>query len=70
MGRQDVVSWTLAPGTATSVTLTGLSLVQEQTYYAAVAARNTGGLWSETGVSNPVVAGVAWKKVYLPVVLR
>jgi hypothetical protein len=48
----------------------GLLLIEGQMYYATVAARNTGGLWSETGVSNPVVAGVAWKKVYLPVVLR
>jgi hypothetical protein len=51
----DVVNWTNTPLTAT--TRVSLTLVPGQTYYVSVQARNSGGLWSEPGVSNGVVAG-------------
>ena len=57
--RQDstagtiVVNWT-STKTSTSVTRTGLSLLQGKTYYFAVKARNNAGLWSAIGYSNGI----------------
>ena len=58
-GARDVVAWTYLPSTSTSVTRSGLSLTVGRTYYVSVGARNTGGLWSESGISNGVTAGVS-----------
>ncbi len=54
-GGADVINWTNT--TNTSFVRDGLSLTSGQTYYVSVKARNTGGLWSEAGVSSGVVAG-------------
>lgn len=43
-------------GTATSVTKTGLMLVQGRRYYLAVRAKNAVGLWSEWGISDGIYA--------------
>jgi cell division septation protein DedD len=51
----EVVNWTTIG--VTQVVRSGLSLVKGQTYYVSVKARNEGGLWSEAGISNSVVAG-------------
>jgi len=68
-GARDVVGWTYLAGT--SFTRTDLALTQGQTYYVAVQARNTSGLWSVDGVSNAVSGGAATStKIYLPVVRR
>jgi len=67
----DVVDWKYS--TSNSVRLTGLLLVEGQTYYAAVKAQNTSGLWSQVGVSNAVVGGeetVIQEYVYSPLVIR
>lgn len=72
-GAQDVLDWTYAATGTTSVNVTGLTLVEGQSYYGAVQAQNNSGLWSEVGVSNPVVAGeetVIQQYIYLPLVLR
>ena len=72
-GGQDLLPWKYASKTTTSVNLTGLLLVEGQTYYAAVQAQNLSGLWSEVGVSNPVIAGqetVIYTVVTLPLVIR
>ena len=53
----DVVNWTNVG--VTEVVRSELNLLAGQTYYVSVKARNEGGLWSEPGVSNGVVAGVA-----------
>ena len=69
-GGTDVVDWKYS--TSTSVRLTGLLLVEGQTYYVSVRAQNTSGLWSETGIST-IVGGEetgAQKYVYLPLVMR
>jgi subtilisin family serine protease len=58
-GGRDVVAWTyIFSGTTTSMTRTGLNLTYGQVYYVTVGARNEGGLWSESGISNSVVAGI------------
>jgi hypothetical protein len=56
-GGTDVVNWTNVG--VTEVVRSELNLLAGQTYYVSVKARNEGGLWSEPGVSNGVVAGVA-----------
>jgi hypothetical protein len=50
-GDSDVVGWT-ANMVATSVTHTGLSLVQNQLYYFSVKAQNGAGLFSAVYISN------------------
>ncbi|HRA66224.1 MAG TPA: S8 family serine peptidase, partial [Caldilinea sp.] len=54
-GARNVVGWTYL--TATSFMRSDLTLVQGQTYYITVQARNTSGLWSVDGVSNVVIGG-------------
>ena len=54
-GGRDVVGWTYTNNTF--MTHGGLSLTTGLTYYVLAGARNEGGLWSESGVSNGVVAG-------------
>jgi len=56
-GGTDVVNWTTVG--VTEVVRSGLNLLAGQTYYVSVKARNEGGLWSEPGISNGVVAGTA-----------
>ncbi|MBI2863440.1 MAG: PQQ-binding-like beta-propeller repeat protein [Chloroflexi bacterium] len=56
-GGTDVVNWTNSA--VTNVVRSGLNLLRGQTYYVSVMARNDGGLWSEAGTSNGVVAGAA-----------
>jgi len=68
-GGREVVDWTYTNGT--SVNRNNLNLTFGSTYYASVGARNEGGLWSESGVSNGVVAGVpSTNRIYLPMVFR
>lgn len=72
-GGRDVLDWKYVPAGTTSLTLNGLLLTKGQTYYASVAAQNLSGLWSQVGVSNPVVAGtktVINRKVFLPLAVR
>jgi len=52
-GGTDVVGWTLA-GVQTSVTKGGLSLVDGETYYFTVKAKNGVGLWSSAGNSDGI----------------
>ncbi len=54
-GSGDVINWTTTG--ETSFLRNGLNLVEGQTYYVSVKARNSGGLWSEAGVSTGVMAG-------------
>jgi len=56
-GGTNVVNWTNI--SAAEIERSGLNLLQGETYYVSVKARNEGGLWSEPGVSNGVVAGLA-----------
>jgi len=58
-GARDVVAWNYVSSATTSMTRTGLNLTYGQPYYVTVGARNEGGLWSEGGVSNGVIDGVA-----------
>ena len=58
-GARDVVAWTYVSSATTSMTRTGLNLAYGQPYYVTVGARNEGGLWSDDGLSNGVIAGVA-----------
>ncbi|MBU1662113.1 MAG: hypothetical protein KKD28_11655, partial [Chloroflexi bacterium] len=58
-GGRDVVNWNYISNTTTSMTRTGLNLTYGQVYYVTVGARNEGGLWSEDGASNGIIAGVA-----------
>ena len=60
-GGTDVVNWTTidapASRSATSefaIVRSGLNLVRGQVYYVSAQARNASGLWSGTGISNPV----------------
>lgn len=55
-GATDVLDWTAAsPETATEVTQPGLSLVDGQTYYISVKARNNAQLWSSVGTSDGII---------------
>lgn len=54
-GARNVVGWTYLAGT--SFTRSDLNLVQGQSYYVTVQARNTSELWSVDGVSNVVIGG-------------
>ena len=69
-GGAEVVNWTTIG--VTEVVRSGLSLAKGQTYYVSVKARNEGGLWSEAGISNGVVAGqeTRYSQVYLPLLFR
>jgi hypothetical protein len=70
-GGNEVVGWNEVPTTTTTITLTGLSLVPGQTYYAAVAARNTNSQWSNIGASNPVTPATGDQSkyhIYLPLI--
>jgi hypothetical protein len=68
-GGHDVINWTNT--SAISMTRTSLILTQDQAYYVAVQARNEGGLWSESGVSNAVIAGIKTTyQVFLPLVIK
>jgi hypothetical protein len=67
-GGRNVVGWMYL--TATSFTRNDLTLVNGQTYYVTVQARNAAGLWSVNGVSGPVLALQLDRKVYLPSVRR
>jgi len=66
-GAVDIVNWTTT--TATSLTRSGLGLVDGHQYWFAVQARNQGGLWS-AAASSRFVAGQPTSKVYLPLILR
>jgi len=52
-GGTDIVGWTLT-GVQTSVTKGGLSLVDGETYYFTVKAKNGAGLWSSAGNSDGI----------------
>lgn len=49
----DVVDWT-SVGTQSEVTHIGLSLIQGETYYISVKAKNACGSWSEVGCSDGI----------------
>ncbi len=55
-GARNVVGWTYL--TTTTMVRSDLVLFQGQSYYVSTQARNKFGLWSVTGVSNQVIAGV------------
>lgn len=71
-GVNDVVSWT--PTTSTSMTRTGLGLVNGNLYWVSVQARNSAGLWSTIGkdfffAGRPVPKGLfplTMKRCLLP----
>lgn len=52
-GGTDVVGW-ISLGTQTEVTHSGLTLIQGQTYYISVKAKNAAGSWSEVGSSDGI----------------
>jgi len=52
-GGNDVLDWTSA-GTATEMTITGVSLTPGEIYYISVKAKNGQGLWSEVGSSDGI----------------
>ncbi len=54
-GLNDATNWITTA--ATSITRANLNLLPGQAYYFSVEARNTGGIWSDIGSSNSVVAG-------------
>ena len=58
-GGRDVVDWTYVSSTTTSMTRSGLNLTYGQPYYVSAGARNEGGLWSDSGISNGITAGIA-----------
>lgn len=53
-GGTDLVSWT-SVGASTSVTRSGLALVNGATYYFGVRAANRAGVWSGAGVSDGIM---------------
>ena len=58
-GGTDVVDWTTpSPQTAVGVTHSGLTLVEGQTYYFSVRARNAAQLWSSVGSSDGILAQI------------
>ncbi len=61
-GARDMVGWTYTNNT--SMTHNGLILTPGITYYVSAGARNEGGLWSESGISNGVVAGAVPPTMY------
>jgi subtilisin family serine protease len=66
-GATDIVNWTSTANS--SLTRSGLGLVEGQQYWLSVQASNAGGLWSPTGYSA-FVAGQPFGRVFLPLVLR
>jgi subtilisin family serine protease len=66
-GATDIVNWT--PTSSTTLTRSGLGLVEGHQYWLAVQARNVGGLWSPSGY-GAFVSGQPNFYVFLPVVLR
>lgn len=62
-GTRDVVAWTYSD--TPSMTHTGLNLTAGVIYYVSAGARNEGGLWSESGVSNGIVAGTPLPKSFV-----
>jgi hypothetical protein len=84
--RRDVVEWAPVTGALAAasdgtiqITRSGLALIPGQSYFVQVQAQNATGLWSQAGVSNPIVAGETLQppplpdteqKLYLPAVLR
>ncbi|RLC71317.1 MAG: hypothetical protein DRJ03_30330 [Chloroflexi bacterium] len=66
-GATDIVNWTNT--SSSSITRSGLGLVDGQQYWLAVQARNVGGLWSASGY-GAFVAGQPFHKVFLPLVIR
>ncbi|MFN2226064.1 MAG: S8 family serine peptidase [Anaerolineae bacterium] len=66
-GDTDIVAWT--PTTGTSLSRSGLGLVEGQQYWLTVQARNVGGLWSDGGQSS-FVAGRPPARIHLPLILK
>jgi subtilisin family serine protease len=66
-GATNVVNWTNV--SASSVSRSGLGLVEGRQYWFAVQARNEGGLWSASGYSA-FVAGQSFQRVFLPLLMR
>jgi hypothetical protein len=52
-GGTDIVGWT-STGTATEVTIKNLNLINGQTYYVGVKAKDGAGWWSAVGVSDGI----------------
>lgn len=67
-GGTEVINWTDTP--TPEITHTGLTLLPDQPYYVSFTARNTGGLWSLVGTSNPVINGAQLTSVFLPLLMR
>lgn len=64
-GASDIVGWTETADT--SLSLTGLGLLDGHRYWLAVQARNAGGLWSELAHMTLVAGQISPGNVYLPV---
>lgn len=64
-GGVDVVDWTSA-GMRTEVTVTNLNLVNRQTYYFGVKAKNAAGLLSDAGWSNGISINSAPVVIQVP----
>ncbi|MCX6030419.1 MAG: S8 family serine peptidase [Chloroflexi bacterium] len=56
-GGTDIINWTNT--TTMEFVRSGLSLLADETYFVSVRARNEGGLWSQSGISNEVFIGAA-----------
>lgn len=74
-GARNLVGWTYLA--ATSFARSDLPLAAGQRYYVTVQARNSSGLWSIDGLSNPIVGGQTspptpdgQQHLYLPAVRR
>jgi hypothetical protein len=66
-GATDIVNWTNT--STTSISRSGLGLVDGQQYWVAVQAQNVGGLWSASAYSA-FVAGQQSPRIYLPLVMK
>ena len=69
-GSRNVVDWTYV--SSPNFARTGLNLALGQVYYVVVGARNAGGLWSQSGISNKVIGGMATviRKAFFPFARR
>jgi hypothetical protein len=63
----DIVNWTETPNS--TLNRSQLGLVDGDTYWVSVQARNIGGLWSTSGQSS-FISGQPLQRVYLPLVIR
>lgn len=63
----DIVNWTAVDGT--TISRSGLGLIEGQQYWLSVQARNNGGLWSASSYSA-FVSGQPYSQLFLPLILK